>query len=192
MTARRPVLLDAIRLDRSDEAGIAAQIHAAIRVMVIDGTLAPGARLPSSRALATSWGVARNTVVAAIERLIAEGFLAAERGSSAYVAELAGTALLRDAARAPAPAAATAPGADRTCPPAAASPRHRPKPMPPARPGRWRPTSRRSTASRSTPGTARCCAARAVIAPPCCTAPTGAASRRCAPRSPPISARRAG
>ncbi|MBL8835812.1 MAG: PLP-dependent aminotransferase family protein, partial [Alphaproteobacteria bacterium] len=106
MTARRPVLLDAIRLDRSDDAGIAAQIHAAIRAMVIDGTLAPAARLPSSRALATSWGVARNTVVAAIERLIAEGFLAAERGSGTYVAELAGTALLRRAARAPAPAAA--------------------------------------------------------------------------------------
>jgi GntR family transcriptional regulator/MocR family aminotransferase len=89
----RPVLLDAIRLDRAAPAALGRQIHAAIRTMVLDGTLPPGARLPSSRALAEGWGLARNTVVAAFEQLVAEGFLNPARGAGVFVADVVGARL---------------------------------------------------------------------------------------------------
>src|SRR5215470_7098196 len=89
----RPVLLDAIRLDRAAPAALGRQIHAAIRAMVLDGTLPPGARLPSSRALAEGWGLARNTVVAGFEQLVAEGFLNPSRGAGVFVADVVGARL---------------------------------------------------------------------------------------------------
>jgi GntR family transcriptional regulator/MocR family aminotransferase len=91
----RPVLLDAIRLDRAAPAALGRQIHAAIHTMVLDGTLPPGARLPSSRALAEGWGLARNTVVAAFEQLVAEGFLNPARGAGVFVADVVGARLAR-------------------------------------------------------------------------------------------------
>ena len=103
MTRRRPVLLDALALDRADPQGLARQVHAAVRAMILDGTLPSGARLPSSRALAEAWGVARNTVVGALDRLTAEGLLAGRRGSGTFVAEVVGARLPR---RAPAKARA--------------------------------------------------------------------------------------
>jgi GntR family transcriptional regulator/MocR family aminotransferase len=98
MTRRRPVLLDALALDRSDPAGLARQVHAAVRAMVLDGVLPAGARLPSSRALAEAWGIARNTVVGALDRLAAEGLLASRQGSGTFVAEVVGARLPRRAA----------------------------------------------------------------------------------------------
>jgi GntR family transcriptional regulator/MocR family aminotransferase len=64
------------------------QIHHAFRERVLDGRLSAGDRLPSSRALAAVLGVARSTVVHAYERLSAEGFIAAARGSSTRIATL--------------------------------------------------------------------------------------------------------
>lgn len=102
MTRRRPVLLDALSLDRDDPRGLARQVHAAVRAMVLDGVLPAGARLPSSRALAEAWGVARNTVVGALDRLIAEGLLASRRGSGTFVAEVVGARISRRAPAKPA------------------------------------------------------------------------------------------
>jgi len=102
MTRRRPVLLDALALDRSDPAGLARQVHAELRRMILDGVLPAAARLPSSRALAEAWGIARNTVVGALDRLTAEGLLASRRGSGTFVAEVVGAGVPR---RTPAKAA---------------------------------------------------------------------------------------
>jgi GntR family transcriptional regulator/MocR family aminotransferase len=102
VTRRRPVLLDALALDRSDPTGLARQVHAALRTMVLDGVLPAGARLPSSRTLAEAWGVARNTVVGALDRLTAEGLLTSRQGSGTFVAEVVGARVPR---RAPAKAA---------------------------------------------------------------------------------------
>ena len=95
MTRRRPVLLDALVLDRSDPQGLARQVHAGLRAMVLDGVLPSGARLPSSRALADAWGIARNTVVGALDRLIAEGLLLSRQGSGTFVAEVVGARVAR-------------------------------------------------------------------------------------------------
>lgn len=62
-------------------AGLVRALQEAVR----SGRLPPGARLPSSRALASDLGLARGTVVEAYQQLIAEGYLAAERGRGTTV-----------------------------------------------------------------------------------------------------------
>jgi GntR family transcriptional regulator/MocR family aminotransferase len=65
---------------------VRAGLETALRDAVRTGRLVPGTRLPSSRALATDLGVARNTVAEAYGQLVAEGWLTAARGSSTRVA----------------------------------------------------------------------------------------------------------
>src|SRR5262249_48375241 len=50
------------------------------------GRLAPGSRLPSSRELARELGVARNTILSALDQLASEGYVEGRRGSGTYVA----------------------------------------------------------------------------------------------------------
>ncbi len=69
-----------------EPAGIGQRIVASIRQRIESGLDGPGARLPSTRALAAEWGVSRTTVTAAYEQLIAEGYLEVRQGSRARVA----------------------------------------------------------------------------------------------------------
>jgi len=57
-----------------------------LRAGILTGALAPGARLPPTRALAAELGVARQTVVLAYERLAAEGYVRGRIGSGTFVA----------------------------------------------------------------------------------------------------------
>ncbi|HEU4374645.1 MAG TPA: PLP-dependent aminotransferase family protein [Telluria sp.] len=52
-------------------------IHACLRAAIVDGSLASGARLLATRALAAELGIARNTVVYAYEQLATEGLIIA-------------------------------------------------------------------------------------------------------------------
>ncbi len=54
---------------------------------IINGAFAPGMKLPSSRKLATQLDVARNTVVAAYQQLIADGYLVSRQRSGIFVNE---------------------------------------------------------------------------------------------------------
>ena len=54
---------------------IPASIVADIRKRLEDGSLAPGDRLPSTRALVDKLGVSRGSVVSAYEQLSGEGIL---------------------------------------------------------------------------------------------------------------------
>lgn len=65
-----------------------ASLHAALRDAIASGRLAPGLRLPSSRELAASVGVSRNTAVAAYELLASEGWLETRGAGGSFVAEL--------------------------------------------------------------------------------------------------------
>ncbi|WP_258171369.1 PLP-dependent aminotransferase family protein [Paenibacillus sp. R14(2021)] len=58
----------------------------AMRESIVNGTLAQGTRLPSSRRLAELYGVSRGSVNAAYDMLIAEGFARAAGGSGTFVA----------------------------------------------------------------------------------------------------------
>jgi GntR family transcriptional regulator / MocR family aminotransferase len=79
--------------------GLRVGLVDALREAVQSGRLAPGARLPSSRALAADLGVARNTVAECYAELIAEGWLVAQQGSGTRVSR---RALPRSATRTPA------------------------------------------------------------------------------------------
>ena len=75
-----------IRIDSRGPATLRDQVYAAIRCAILDGVLAPGTRLPSSRALADDLRVSRTTTILAYEQLLAEGYLSAHHGSGTFVA----------------------------------------------------------------------------------------------------------
>ncbi|ALM85848.1 PLP-dependent aminotransferase family protein [Bordetella sp. N] len=72
-------------LDRASEHALQRQIYDIVRRCVLDHTLQPGQRLPSSRALAADIGVSRITVTLAYDRLIAENYLSSRGGSGTFV-----------------------------------------------------------------------------------------------------------
>jgi GntR family transcriptional regulator/MocR family aminotransferase len=72
--------------DVSAPARITLRICDAIKAQIASGHLSPGARVPSTRALAAEWGVSRTTVTAAYEQLIAEGYLETRQGARTQVA----------------------------------------------------------------------------------------------------------
>jgi GntR family transcriptional regulator/MocR family aminotransferase len=67
-----------------------ARAEHALREAVRDGRLAPGTRLPATRALATQLGVSRGVVVEAYAQLAAEGYLETRRGGGTRVAQTPG------------------------------------------------------------------------------------------------------
>ncbi|PWC36532.1 PLP-dependent aminotransferase family protein [Azospirillum sp. TSO35-2] len=84
----RPVLssLGPLALDRAGAEPLHRQLYRALRQAVLDGRLRPGERLPPSRALATEWGLSRNTVVTAYDTLLAEGYVTGRVGAGTFVA----------------------------------------------------------------------------------------------------------
>src|SRR5262249_60925374 len=62
------------------------QIYERLREGIVSGELAPAARLPSTRALATELGVSRRTALVAYEQLLAEGYVVGRVGSGTTVA----------------------------------------------------------------------------------------------------------
>jgi GntR family transcriptional regulator/MocR family aminotransferase len=74
-------------IDRSRGTPISQQIARALAAEIQRGRLRPGDALPGSRTLARTLKVHRQTVVAAIEELIAEGWLVSKPASGTFVAE---------------------------------------------------------------------------------------------------------
>ena len=60
-------------------------IHNELRTSVLEGRLAPGIRLPSSRGIARQYGVSRGTIVAAFAQLLSEGVVESRVGSGTFV-----------------------------------------------------------------------------------------------------------
>lgn len=61
------------------------ELYEVLRQQILEGLLLPGMCLPSSRVLAKQLGLARNTVLAAIEQLCAEGYAIAYPKSGIYI-----------------------------------------------------------------------------------------------------------
>lgn len=74
-----------IALDRDADEPLPAQLAAQLRHLIGTGTLAPRDPLPSTRSLAAQLGLARGSVVAAYDQLLAEGYLSAAAGRSTNV-----------------------------------------------------------------------------------------------------------
>ena len=93
MSAQEPVFEFPIHFDEGGGSGGQHQrtrrLHEQLRAAILDGRLAAGASLPSTRQAAADLGVARNTVIAAYDLLIAEGYVVPRPGAKAVVAELA-------------------------------------------------------------------------------------------------------
>ena len=79
------LLSEMTRLGQQDALPLHRQLYEALRRAMLDGKLAAGERLPSSRDLAQDLQLSRNTVVAAINQLSVEGYLASRVGSGTYV-----------------------------------------------------------------------------------------------------------
>lgn len=84
MPARGKTSLD-FHISLGERGHVTVQLYRQIRDAVLDGRLAPGAPLPSSRELARSLQVSRNSVVVVYERLRAEGFLGSRIGAGTFV-----------------------------------------------------------------------------------------------------------
>jgi GntR family transcriptional regulator/MocR family aminotransferase len=76
-----------LRLARDGGDTLTRQLTDQLRDLIARGRLAPGQRLPSSRQLAQSLDVSRNTVSFAIEQLAAEGYLSLSAGRRPAVAK---------------------------------------------------------------------------------------------------------
>lgn len=104
MQKREPVSGPDVLLDVRPGAGpLHSQLEHSLRDQVRGGQLAPGARLPSSRALAVELGVSRGVVLEAYGQLVAEGYLVASQGAPTRVVGGTGSQLAPLAARLPQP-----------------------------------------------------------------------------------------
>jgi GntR family transcriptional regulator/MocR family aminotransferase len=71
---------------RTNPTPLRQQVYLRLRTAIEQGTFAAGSKLPPSREHAKALGVARNTVLWALERLQAEGYVVARVGDGSYVA----------------------------------------------------------------------------------------------------------
>ncbi|WP_422650735.1 GntR family transcriptional regulator [Cupriavidus sp. H18C1] len=69
------------------ERGRVEEVMRKIETALLDGTWPAGTRLPAERVLAETYGVARNTVREATQRLAARGLLQSRRGAGVFVTE---------------------------------------------------------------------------------------------------------
>ena len=70
------------------------RVQRALRQLILDGVLAPGLRLPATRALAQSLGVSRDTVEMAYAQLRLDGYIQRQTGSGSFVSPTIGASLL--------------------------------------------------------------------------------------------------
>ncbi|MER9229760.1 PLP-dependent aminotransferase family protein [Mesorhizobium sp. M0664] len=80
--------LDIMSVDRASEEPMHRQIYGALRRFILDGQIPQNTLLPSTRSLAEDLKVGRNTVIAAYDQLLAEGFIEARAGSGTWVAPI--------------------------------------------------------------------------------------------------------
>lgn len=81
---------------------LSRQLYDGLRDAIAAGQFRAGTRLPSTRSLADSLGISRNTVHTAYEQLVSEGFLIGRQGAGTFVAEEPAAALSAPTANRPA------------------------------------------------------------------------------------------
>lgn len=76
-----------IYIDTSKPVNLKNQIRQKLVDGILNGSFPPGMKLPSSRKLASQLNVARNTVVAAYQQLVVEGYLVSRQRSGIFVSD---------------------------------------------------------------------------------------------------------
>ncbi|RVX44009.1 GntR family transcriptional regulator/MocR family aminotransferase [Nonomuraea polychroma] len=92
-----------VSLSRDAAEPLTAQLADWLRRAMLDGALAPGERLPSTRALAAQLEVSRTVVTEAYQQLYAEGWLDGRHGSGTFVADMEAPTRPRERAYVPTP-----------------------------------------------------------------------------------------
>ncbi|TPI46340.1 PLP-dependent aminotransferase family protein [Mesorhizobium sp. B2-9-1] len=80
--------LDMLAVNRSSPEHLSRQLYHGLVAIIRNRTLAPGSELPSTRALAAELGLGRNTIVAAYDQLVTEGYLANRQGARPVIVDL--------------------------------------------------------------------------------------------------------
>src|SRR5262249_9961099 len=75
------------RQDIESSSPLYRQLYDRLRRAVFTCNFSPRSQLPSATGVARGLGIARNTVMAAYEQLLAEGYLEGEWGSGTYVSQ---------------------------------------------------------------------------------------------------------
>lgn len=88
-----------VELERDADVPLHEQVERSIREDIQSGRLAAGARLPSSRSLASELGISRGVVTEAYSQLAAEGYLLSRQGAPVRVARTVRSAAARPPAR---------------------------------------------------------------------------------------------
>lgn len=63
------------------------QVYRGVRAAIVEGRIAPGSSLPSTRALSQELRVSRNVILSAFDQLLDEGYVEGRVGSGTYVAQ---------------------------------------------------------------------------------------------------------
>ena len=79
------ITINNIQIDSASEISLHRQLYDALRYEILNGTLKPGMRLPSTRAFAKKLGISRNTVSSAFNQLLTEGYIESKVGSGTRV-----------------------------------------------------------------------------------------------------------
>ena len=74
-----------IHVDQSSGVALHRQIYDSIRGAILSGRLRSGEKLPSTRALSKSLGIARATVTMSFDSLLSEGYIEASVGAGTFV-----------------------------------------------------------------------------------------------------------
>ena len=78
--------LSLLAIDRTSEETLRRQLFLRLRDAIAHGELRAGMRIPSTRAVAETLSVSRNTVADVFAQLIADGYLVTRHGAGTYVA----------------------------------------------------------------------------------------------------------
>lgn len=84
----KPVFSFDVALPARGQGTVKQALYEQLRSAILDGRLTPGTKLPATRQVATGLGVARNTVLAAYDLLIAEGYVMPRPGAKAVVVDV--------------------------------------------------------------------------------------------------------
>lgn len=88
MADQTHLTFDMLSVDRLSDEPMHRQIYSTLRRYILEDQIQPQTLLPSTRALAEDLKVGRNTVIAAYDQLLAEGFVESRGGSGTWVAPL--------------------------------------------------------------------------------------------------------
>lgn len=77
-----------VRIDRKSAETLSRQLYRLLREAIRSARLRSGAALPATRQLASALALGRNTVLAAYDQLLAEGYLDSKQGSGTFVSSI--------------------------------------------------------------------------------------------------------